>query len=179
MFRAFTINGGRRAASTSTEDDNAEESSEQALQSTERSRSDSVREGPIGQGLSREDKGKGKRRRQDSDGNQSQDDEDEHGPVQKQTRVLDTDLPRREKLFACPYHQRDPDLHRTRRSCVGPGFNEVRRTKYVPPYNISLSVCAAHRQQRTYISLPSPEDTMSTLLHGVRIQHIASVTSKG
>lgn len=81
-------------------------------------------------------KGKGKRQRCDKDNDQSQDD-DGKGHSEEEEGSGCSRGSSRGRMFACPYYQRDPAMHRTRRSCVGPGFAEVRRVKYAPLISMS------------------------------------------
>ena len=73
-------------------------------------------------------KTKGKRRQRSEAGDQAQ--SDDEGASRKPRRENRSMVKDRDKnRFACPFYQRSPARHRTRRSCVGPGWDEVRRVK--------------------------------------------------
>lgn len=71
----------------------------------------------------------GKRRFPKEDG----DEDDAEFPPSKQPRTGEpsSEALHRRGRFACPYFKRNPDRYIMRRSCVGPGWDEVRRVKYV------------------------------------------------
>jgi hypothetical protein len=43
-----------------------------------------------------------------------------------------------EKRYACPYFKRNPELYGSRRSCIGPGWTDVHRVKYVPVSQLEI-----------------------------------------
>jgi hypothetical protein len=70
--------------------------------------------------------GKHPRRNNDQDHSDEEDDQPPKRP--KKEKVLAEPKNLKQK-FACPYFQRDPEKYLTRRSCVGPGWDEMRRVK--------------------------------------------------
>lgn len=70
----------------------------------------------------------GKRPQQHDDEDRS-DDEDDGLPKRPRKGEKGTEHESRKRKFACPYFKRNSERYLTRRSCVGPGWDEVRRVK--------------------------------------------------
>ena len=71
---------------------------------------------------------KEKRRRSEDNTGQS----DDEAPLKRpQNNFSPSDLSKRSRKLACPFFKRNPQKYLSTRSCVGPGWNEVRRVKYV------------------------------------------------
>lgn len=133
MFRSASSRGRLRLRSTSGRHLAApmEGSNEQDTPCNDHNRRSSA--GSFRGGLeagSLSSKGKGKRARSDDNDDNPEDDGDEQSSSKKQRGTGNAEDLDTGKLFACPYYQRDPEMHRTRRSCVWPGYAEVRRVKY-------------------------------------------------
>ena len=70
----------------------------------------------------------GKHSRQNNGENRS-DEEDGRPPKRPKKEKMKVEPKTPKRKFACPYFKRDSEKYLTRRSCVGPGWDEVRRVK--------------------------------------------------
>lgn len=72
----------------------------------------------------------GKRSLTTKDEDSSSKEEDDAPPKRIRKGKAPIELGGTGRKFACPYFKRNPQKYLTRRSCVGPGWDEVRRVKY-------------------------------------------------
>lgn len=86
------------------------------------------RKSAAGQSITSSRDGSHKHARGD-DGNRSGEEDDESSSKRSRKDKMPCDIESNKRKFACPYYKRNPDKYLTRRSCVGPGWDEVRRVK--------------------------------------------------
>ncbi|KAF2728720.1 hypothetical protein EJ04DRAFT_476937 [Polyplosphaeria fusca] len=73
--------------------------------------------------------GLNKRARGSGDRNEDDNEEDNLNPKRPRKDKMPVDDEEMKRKFACPYYKRNPERYIMRRSCVGPGWDEVRRVK--------------------------------------------------